>query len=361
MTMPLTDVLDLARWAPSGDNTQPWRFAITGDDRVAVLGHDTRSHCVYDLDGRPSQISVGALLETLTLAATRFSLTTEIARREGSSDERPIFDVRFRHDASVAEDPLVAFIEQRRVQRRALRTRPLSAQDKAALERAAGSDFRVIWFEGLRSRARIAWLNFVSAKIRLTIPEAYEVHRDVIAWDAQTSDDRIPSASLGAAPPTLRLMRWAMASWKRIDFLNRFLGGTVMPRVELDLVPGLACAAHCVFVATRAPTALEDYVAAGRALQRFWLTATSQGLQFQPEYTPLIFSRYARDSLAFSQSDGAMSRARDVCARVERLLGADVARRAVFLGRIGDGTPAASRSLRLPLEKLLQPEASSVR
>ena len=28
---PVEQVLDLARWAPSGDNTQPWRFDITGE------------------------------------------------------------------------------------------------------------------------------------------------------------------------------------------------------------------------------------------------------------------------------------------------------------------------------------------
>ena len=63
-------ILDLARWAPSGDNTQPWRFQIASDSHVVVHGFDTRDHCVYDLDGHPSQISIGALLETLSIAAS---------------------------------------------------------------------------------------------------------------------------------------------------------------------------------------------------------------------------------------------------------------------------------------------------
>src|SRR5437762_13684682 len=95
---PLMEVLDLARWAPSGDNSQPWRFAVEASDRVAVFGRDTRAHCVYDLDGHPSQISLGALLETITLAATRFGLDARIERRQDSPDERPIFDIHFRHD-----------------------------------------------------------------------------------------------------------------------------------------------------------------------------------------------------------------------------------------------------------------------
>ncbi|HWW68783.1 MAG TPA: nitroreductase family protein, partial [Duganella sp.] len=70
----LEQILELARWAPSGDNTQPWRFEILDARRLIVHGHDTRDHCVYDLDGHPSQISLGALLETMAIAASTFGL-----------------------------------------------------------------------------------------------------------------------------------------------------------------------------------------------------------------------------------------------------------------------------------------------
>jgi nitroreductase len=349
--MPLRDVLELARWAPSGDNTQPWRFAIVADDRVVVYAHDTRDTCVYDLDGHPSQISVGALLETMALAATRFGLVAHVARRGGAPDTHPVFDVRFR-DEGRAEDPLVAHIAERRVQRRPMSRRALSAAQKSALEAAVAPSHGLAWFEG-RRRAGVARLAFASAKIRLTIPEAYPVHRDVIQWDARESVDRVPSAALGASPASLRLMRWALASWRRVELLNRFAAGTVMPRVELDLVPGLACAAHVTLVAQSAPRTLDDYVAAGRALQRLWLTATALGLQFQPEYTPLVFARYAREGVRFTGRAAALRRASRVRSALDRLLGADMAPRAVFMGRIGIGPPASARSLRLPLDRLL--------
>ena len=351
---PLTEVLDLARWAPSGDNTQPWRFAVEANDRVTVFGRDTRAHCVYDLDGHPSQISLGALLETIALAATRFGFGTRIERRPGSPDQSPVFDIRFRQETGIAEDALVSQIRERRVQRRALRLRRLHDSEKRTLERAVNPSFRLTWFEGWFSRMRMAWLNFTSAKIRLTVPEAYRVHRDVIEWGARLSADRIPDAALGASVPTLMLMRWAMVSWERVNFLNRYLAGTLAPRFELDLVPGVACAAHCVLVAERAPASVDDYIAAGRALQRFWLTATGLGLQFQPEYTPLIFARYARDHVRFTTSEPAIEQASEIRAAVDKLLGPDVASRAMFLGRIGAGRPATARSIRLPLEQLLQ-------
>jgi nitroreductase len=348
----LAQILDLARWAPSGDNTQPWRFSMKSDDHITVYGHDTRAHCVYDLDGRPSQISLGALLETIVIAGTRFGVEASVRRRTGSSDDRPVFDVQLQQKA-VAEDPLAAQIRERRVQRRPLHLRSLTAAEKRALEQAVAPGFRLAWFEGWSGRTRMAWLNFTNAKLRLTLPEAYPVHRDVIEWGARTSEGRIPSAALGASAPSLALMRWAMASWERLAFLNRYLGGTIAARLELDLLPGLACAAHCVLVAPRPPAALEDYVAAGRAVQRFWLTATGLGLQFQPQYTPLVFARYARDGVRFSATPDAMPQAEHILCVLEGLLGAEVARRAMFMGRIGAGKAAQARSLRLPLERLL--------
>ena len=40
----LERILDEARWTPSGDNSQPWRFEIRGADEVVVhLSYDNLS------------------------------------------------------------------------------------------------------------------------------------------------------------------------------------------------------------------------------------------------------------------------------------------------------------------------------
>jgi len=349
----ISAILELARWAPSGDNTQPWRFQIVRPDHVRVHGFDTRAHCVYDLDGHSSHIALGALLETLRVAATRFGRQAAFSRSPDSPDEKPVFDVHLPAQNDLAEDPLAAYIRERRVHRRPLHTRTLRPQEKLALRRAVGEQFELMWFETWRERLAVAWLNFSNAKIRLTIPEAYRVHRDVIAWGVQVSEDRIPAAAIGASALTLALMRWAMQSWNRVAFLNRYFAGTFAPRFELDLVPALACGAHCAMIARQAPHTVEDYVEAGRGLQRLWLTATKLGLQFQPQYTPIVFARYARGGLRFSQSEDALRRADRIRAALDRLFGPEVAPRAVFIGRLGEGRPAQARSLRLPLERLL--------
>ena len=91
-------ILDLARWAPSGDNTQPWRFEIVSDTHIVVHGSDTRRTVVYDLRGHASQLAIGALLEYLAIAASGWNLQSEIVYRRPSGNEddpHPTFDVRF--------------------------------------------------------------------------------------------------------------------------------------------------------------------------------------------------------------------------------------------------------------------------
>lgn len=347
---PLEKILDLARWAPSGDNTQPWRFHIVNESHVEVHGFDTRHHCVYDLDGRPSQIALGALLETVVIAASEQSLRVDISRRPHGIEEAPVFDLRFSADPTQMSDPLLPYITLRTVQRRRMSSRRLYESEKSALARACGADYQLLWFEGRGTKW--AWARVLSqfAKLRLTMPEAYAVHAQVIAWNARFSEDKVPDQAVGLDPMTLRLMRWVMKSWGRVKFFNTFLAGTLMPRLQLELLPAMACAAHFIIYAKREPAGIDDYVAAGRALQRFWLTATQLGLQMQPEMTPLIFSRYVRDGLSFTKNQAIARHTKRLTRQLEGLVG-DM-RQAVFMGRIGAGPAARARSLRLSLLRL---------
>ncbi|MYM23715.1 molybdopterin biosynthesis protein MoeY [Duganella sp. FT135W] len=353
----LEQILELARWAPSGDNTQPWRFEVLDERHLVIHGHDTRDHCVYDLDGHPSQMSIGALLETMAIAASTFQLSMHSMRHHDTPDNRPTLSIEFVPAPAMEADPLADAILPRSVQRRALSRRPLTASEKNALSSTLPDGYRVLWLEGSQ-RGAAARLMFRNAKLRLTMPEAHRVHKSVIEWNARFSADRMPDQALGADAMTTKLMRWVMQDWRRVHFFNTWLAGTLAPRLQMDLIPGLACAAHFVLVAERRAQRVDDYIAAGRAMQRFWLTATAQGLQLQPEMTPLIFSRYVREERVFSSTPGMQERAAALSKQGAALVGQQDWESAVFMGRIGAGEPATSRSLRRPLRELLVPTGS---
>jgi molybdopterin/thiamine biosynthesis adenylyltransferase/nitroreductase len=346
-------ILELARWAPSGDNAQPWRFEVHDEHHITVHGHDTREHCVYDLKGHASQLSHGILLESIAIAASAHGLRADVRIRQDQPDTHPLFDVEFTRDPAVRPDPLLPCLTRRTVQRRPLSTRPLAAGVRAQLEASAGGDFRVIWFESLGQRLRMAALLYNNGGLRLTLPEAFETHKSVVQWHTDYSEDRIPAKAVGLDPLTLRLMRWAMKSWQRVRFLNTYMGGTLIPRIELDFIPGLACASHFIILGKKAPESLDDFVSAGRATQRFWLTSTLLGLQFQPEMTPLIFSSYLRRNIDFSGNKSSRQLAQRLAAQLEETVMPEKIGHAVFMGRLGYGKTPQARSVRLPLEELL--------
>lgn len=354
----IMQILDLARWAPSGDNTQPWQFEVVGTNRVVLHGFDTREHCVYDLDGHSSQIAIGALIETAAIAASHHGMRLEAQRRRESPDARPVFDLAFIADPTLSPDPLFESITVRSVQRRPLRTRPLTATEKEALEKSVGTGHSIHWLEGFGTRLKTAVFLFQAAKLRYITQEAYEVHKDIIEWGAQFSDERVPDQSLGADRFSLLLMRHVMKSWRRVEFFNRFFAGTWLPRIQLDFIPGLACGAHFLLLANSPARTIDDYLAAGRAVQRFWLTASQLGLKLQPEVTPLIFSRYARDKIGFSAQPGTQEMANRLDLRLAARVGPQTRDRALFMGRLGAGRAPVSRSRRRSLDRLVFPYAA---
>jgi sulfur-carrier protein adenylyltransferase/sulfurtransferase len=346
-------ILDLARWAPSGDNSQPWRFKILGEDRVSV-SVTRKEDDIYDYNnGQPTLLATGMMLETMRIAASRFGRTVEW-KYLGPKGPGHGIEVRLTKQPSITEDPLYPYITIRSVDRRRYQTRRLSDEQKDALSRAIGDEFEVDWYESRSKRWRAARINAMATDIRLRLPEAFPVHKRILDWDRRFSPDGVPAAAVGVDPLTLKLMKFVLRNWPRADFFNRYLAGTAMPRLELDLWPGVLCAGHFV-IQRRQPTTpgdqLPSLLRAGQAIQRFWLTAVAMGLSMQPAIAPLIFSWYAVSGGRFSDIKAIKKLAR----RLAKTEGFDP-RRTLFRGRLGRPTRSTvgARSIRRPLRTLIE-------
>jgi nitroreductase len=343
-------IVDQASWAPSGDNTQPWRFEVLDEDRVIV--HLTSKGDIYDYsDGEPTLIAGGFLLETMRIAAS-------CRKRElrwqylGARDRTHRFDVVLRR-ANLPVDPLLSFIPIRSVNRGAYRLQPLAPSQKAALELALGPEFTIEWLEAFPKRWRIAYINAVATNIRLSIPETYAVHRRILDFERDFSPNGLPIRAIGLDPIAQRLTRYLMKSWRRVDLMNRFGGGTLLARLEMDLIPGLFCAAHFAIRAKfgNPGAAVERACRLGEAAQRFWLTATQLGLSVQPTLATICFARRSSEVAPFTQHKSARAQAKWLLSQPE--LG-DIHDCIQFRGRIGipRSLKVTSRSVRMQPDEL---------
>lgn len=360
-------ILELARWAPSGDNSQPWRFEVRGEDRVDIHLQDHAGSNVYEYNGaQPTFLSAGFLLETLAIAASGLGRALEWTYR--SMDEhRHLLETALPTAPQVLRDPLSDFIKTRSVDRRRYRTTPLTEAQRQALAACLGDELEIHWFEAPDQRRRVIRLNAMATDIRLSIPEAFDVHRQILHWGPGDSAEGIPASATGLDPMTLKIMNWVMEDWSRASFMNRFLGGTVAPRLQMDWLPGMACAAHfAISRKTPAPGPGHDgrlpaaevafLLRSGRALQRLWLTATRLGLAMQPGLAPLCFGWYGKHGIGFTQDPAARRKAADLSQRLARLVPGHDADSLLFMARVGWplDRSARPRSARRPLDELMR-------
>lgn len=361
---PLEEILNLGRWAPSGDNVQPWRFAILDENTVRVRllpppGPDLAGANPYEYrGGEPTLLALGMLLETLRIAATGWERTA--AWQIEAEAPAPVLRVRFTPAPGLARDRLLPFITLRSVDRLPYRRRPLTATERAALEvplaTARGAALRPEWHATRGARLALARLNARATDIRLRAPECFPIHQHMIDWQRRQSPDRMPSRALGLPGAMLPMMRWAMADWRRMRRMNRLLGtgGTAL---QTDILPGLASAAF--FVARRAPGAepgLGTLLAEGAALQRVWLTATRLGLAMQPTLAMIAFAEHGARNSDFTADAALKTKARALAEAFRATIGAGP-EECAFVARIGQPRPriAGTRSVRLPLETLIEP------
>jgi nitroreductase len=353
----LEEILCAARWAPSGDNAQPWRFEVTGENSVVVhILKEERN--VYDYrDGEPTLLSAGTLLESLRIAATAWGRHMDWHHEEPTnSDHWCRIVVAFRPAKATEPDPLYAHLHLRSVDRRPYQWQRLTEAQKAALTEAAGPTLTVTWHESLSERWHLARLSAAATDIRLRAEETFRIHQKVIDWDRAFSPDKMPSGALGLAKSSLPMMRWAMGDWARMQRLNRFIG-TGMARLQLDYIPGLASAAYFTMRLTdghlTTDKRLETLLRAGQSLQRFWLTATRLRLAMQPAAAIGIFAYYGERLLRFPTDPALKRKAGELATAFQHALGGP-ASDYVFMGRIGIPNPQLplTRSVRLPLNEL---------
>jgi sulfur-carrier protein adenylyltransferase/sulfurtransferase len=345
----LEKIIDTARWAPSPDNSQPWRFEVVSADRLR-MHIDLESDNPYQFDqSRPNWLSAGMMLEALRLSAL------DLGQRLSWVKSNSGFDIQVQPTTAPA-DGLSAYIKMRSVDRSAYRRTPLAEVTKQKLAEACGPGYQLRWLETDNQRWRYAKLAALSSLLRLRSKACHGVHQKVIDWEARFSATGLPSASLGVNGLSQRLLRWGLKSWRKMQLLNGFLRADLLAGVEMDLLPGVMSAAYVVVaVEGDYPLTQVDILIAGARIYRLWLEATRQGLAFQPALGPFLALAVAQGTApAFDTSAALRAKVQPVPAELESLTGLP-ANRLIFAARLGFSRRkyVNSRSLRHAMAEIM--------
>ncbi|MFT7433651.1 MAG: hypothetical protein ACI9TY_001290 [Alphaproteobacteria bacterium] len=199
-------IFDQARWAPSGDNTQPWSFKISGKQEFEIHFKDEQSN-LLNYKGYALKLSQGVMLETIRSAASQYNY--DIKWSINPADIWHI-TVKLVESNSVTKDENCDYISLRSVNRFPYKKYILTESDKIELKQSLPKDYDINWYDTMKSKWSISLINMKVSAIRFISKKLYKNLQEVIDFDERYSVNKLPSRSLGLSAIVLLGSKVAM-------------------------------------------------------------------------------------------------------------------------------------------------------
>jgi hypothetical protein len=270
--------------APSGDNLQPWSFAIDGD--TLLIRHDpTRDLSLFNVQYLASFIALGATVENITIAASGEGYRTRVACFPNGQNDQMVGRVSF--EPGGQPDALAAVLDRRCTNRRAYEKAAISPATLASLD--VTKRFSAINLFWEQDPIRLQSLGKIIARADRLIFENPRIHNHLFStlrWsqaEVERTRDGLPIDSLELGKLGSLAFR-GLKSWPLVRFLNHFGFSKIAAGKSIELMRRCSAAG----LITAPDTSPRSFLEAGRAFQRLWLQATEKNLALQP-MTAIIF------------------------------------------------------------------------
>ena len=197
-TQQLEFMLNYAVLAPSGHNTQPWKFRFSGES-VEVLADRARALAVIDPEDRELVMSCGAALFHLWVAARRFGYSAEYNLLPDPSNEdlMAVLHLGDKAEPTLRENKLFEAIFHRRTNRLPFKAQNIPLSDLESLRSAVeahGATLDIITDSTKRKLAEL-----IADGDRIQGSDKH-FRRELAAWihpSRSQSKDGIPGYSAG--------------------------------------------------------------------------------------------------------------------------------------------------------------------
>lgn len=337
-------ILEESVYAPSGENCQPWKFAVDGS-KIHIFNMPDADASLYNFEQKGSYVAHGALIENITIVALKYGYKISVK----------LFPVKEEPNlvATLALDPtnprelsLYQHIAKRCTNRKDHAQRKLSNSEKKQLIDATREE----GFGELKILDDKESLNVLGKALAVNeqvIFENKKLHNffyEHILWNEEDQGKAggFYIKTLEFLPHQLKGVK-LFRSWLVLKVLNKI--GKVSKIIAKENAEKYANSGALTVVAIKG-NAREDFVNAGRVAERVWLKATELGLSVHPCTGTIYFMERINggDSDAFSQNHlEIIKKAYGDIERIFRVEGKTIP----MLFRIGYADAPSARSLRM--------------
>lgn len=289
MVNDIRKILELAIHAPSGENCQPWRFEVKGN-QVSIFNLPERDQSPYNFDQRGSLVAHGALIENVLIASSTLGYKTKLDIFPEASNRNFVARIGFEKSNS-KEDPLYHHIKTRCTNRKPYKKYfILTPEQKSEILASADEvgEGVVKLTDDPREIGVLAKVGSMNERLVFENPHLHHFLFTHINWTEHEEMQKrlgfyIKTLEL---PPPAQLGFKLFRSWNVVNKLNRYIG--LSKQIWKNNGKAYASSSAIGVVAMRG-NELRDFVVAGRITERVWLKITKMGLSLQPLTGVLFF------------------------------------------------------------------------
>lgn len=264
-----TDFIQIASYAskaPSGHNTQPWKFHIT-DDTITVIPNFEVALPVVDGNNRELFISLGCVVENLCIAASHFGYTTHI--KECSIEA--IILVLTKNNLTI-KDPLFHQIEKRQTTRTIYNGNKISDGILQQLQSVPKENGVQFYFTEIGTPLADTITGYIMKGNEIQMADIAFKY-ELLSWmrfnkkQVEATHDGLSYLVFGNPPLPGILAR---------PIVSLFLNPKVQNKSDRKKIDS---SSHFVVCTTQQDT-IKEWINLGRTLQRFLLKATEIGISY---------------------------------------------------------------------------------
>jgi len=277
--------------APSYCNAQPWRFEVDTTE-MRLLLDPQRTLPLSDPDQRLAQMSLGAALENLLVAARAWGQQPSVRYLPWGTSPRPgsalVAAAVSWQPAERPRDRLLNLaLTERRSNPHPFDGRAIAMQSRGQLLAQVGEEVRVHWLE---DRDDINAVGEIARDAVQVVMSDRRAQAERAAWlrssdgDARNRGDGITAERLGLGGPA----RWFSGRSLRPESRFYGWGSSSLAKDSRDLV----CSSGALALLTLPARSDAGWLLGGQAYERFALRAATLGIAQQPLAAPIASERH---------------------------------------------------------------------
>jgi hypothetical protein len=288
----IEEILNLAVNAPSGNNSQPWRFVVD-KNKISLWNIPNKDQFLFNYQQRGSLIANGAILENIQIIASAKGYRTEVILFPKQNKSDLIAEITLeKSDVKYPYDYLYASILKRTTNRKPYKKINLNVEDSKSIQGFCDTvknlGLEIVLTQNVKDIENLSKSFSVADRL---IFENFNIHE---AFFAKVSYTRKEEERRGEGlyirtkeiPFLMRIIfKYIFSNWNILKILQKVHISEKAAKKREELYKNCS-AIGIIFAQGDLP---KNFVETGKALQLFWLKITSLGLSFQPVSAGLLY------------------------------------------------------------------------